>query len=364
MTKNLEFIGEIGVNHNGDVALAKDLICAIFESGAQVAKLQLFRPEALVINNSRLAKYQIQNGVTSSSQSEMLESLLIRPDDVLELDRFARDVGVELLVTPFDIQSMRFLVNDLNHTRVKFSSGDLTFHRMIFETAREGAQLLLSTGMSTLRETEKALEVARTGYLVAQGVLPENFTPTVENLRKYIDAIESRPFSSFPISLMHCTSTYPAPTDQLNISALRSMSTLGVTLGYSDHSLTDTGATLALAFGARIFEKHVTLSKYMAGPDHAASLEPEEFTSYISNLLQADRAIGTGVKRPQESELDVKEVARRGLYAAERIIAGERISARQIIALRPESGLSADQEFEVVGTIAKKTIEAGDIIEP
>jgi N-acetylneuraminate synthase len=359
----LEFIGEIGVNHNGDISIAKELINVIHESGAQVAKLQLFRPEALVKASSRLANYQIENGVTASSQSEMLESLLLSPDDVLELDSFSKKLGIELLVTPFDTESMRFLIKELKHSRIKFSSGDLTFHKLIFETAREGVELLVSTGMSTLKEIESALVVARAGFLVNNGNLPKNFIPSIENLETYNTQISATAFSQLPVSLLHCTSTYPAPLNQLNISALKAMSDFGVKLGYSDHSLSDVGATLALAYGARIFEKHVTLSKKMLGPDHLASLEPEEFARYVRDLESAKLALGTGEKAPQDSELDVKDVARRGLYAARPIPAGEIIGYDSLIALRPESKIGADQEFEVMGRKSNKNYEIGDSFE-
>jgi N-acetylneuraminate synthase len=358
MRNDLEFIGEIGVNHNGDISLAKDLLSAISESGARTAKLQLFRPEALVTRQTRLANYQIQNGVSSSTQSEMLEALTLKPVEVLELNDFSQKLGLELLVTPFDIQSMEFVVEELGHKRIKFSSGDLTFHRLIFESAKKGVHLLISTGMSTMDEIQESLEIARAGFDVYSGKLPADYVPYRTSNREGGTDVDS-----LPITLLHCTSTYPAPVSELNVTAINAMSKFGLGLGYSDHSLTSTGAILALAYGARIFEKHVTLSKALPGPDHAASLTPVEFKEYVSDLSDAFLALGSGIKVPQESELDVKAVARRGLYATRTIRAGEVISGEMVSALRPESIVNADKEFDLIGTTSKVDLNAGDPFE-
>jgi len=356
----IEFIGEIGVNHNGDLKLARELVHAIADSGASTVKLQLFRPEALVTKETRLAAYQIKNGVNSVSQSEMLAALTLKPTEVLELDRLAGDLGVELLVTPFDLQSMLFVVEEMGHTRVKFSSGDLTFHRLIFETAKKGVHLILSTGMSTMAEVEGALQVARAGIAVHKGIVATDFLPSTQNLTHNNLALSSLELSELPITLLHCTSTYPAPISELNISALEPLSRFGLGVGYSDHSSGSMGAILALAFGAKVFEKHVTISKDLSGPDHAASLTPDEFRVYIQEITQAKLALGSGEKTPQVSEMDVKEVARRGLYSTRTLRRGDKITSEMIAALRPESSILADREFDLVGQVLNQDLEAGD----
>ena len=360
MPSKIEFIGEIGVNHNGDLGLARELVYAIAESGASTVKLQLFRPEALVTKKTRLAAYQVKNGVNAVSQAEMLEALILKPTDVLELNRLAVDVGVDLLVTPFDFQSMLFVVEQMGHTRVKFSSGDLTFQRLIFETAKKGVHLILSTGMSTIREVEAALEIARAGFAVNKSILEADFLPSSENLIQKSHVLSALTFSELPITLLHCTSTYPAPISELNISALESLTRFGLPVGYSDHSSGTTGAILALAFGAKVFEKHVTISKDLDGPDHAASLTPVEFQTYIREITQAKIALGSGEKIPQVSEMDVKEVARRGLYSTQALKRGDKITSEMIVALRPESAILADREFDLVGQVLSEDLEAGD----
>lgn len=358
----IEFIGEIGVNHNGDVSLAKELLYEIANSGGDTAKLQLFKSEFLVSPNTRLAKYQMKNGVSAGDQASMLDALALTEEEVFELNELAVQLGINLLITPFDLYSLKFILEDLEHKRVKFSSGDLTYHRLIFEAARQGASLIISTGMSSHDEVEFSVKVARAGFAVHANRLAADFIPTRRALADSFEIINETKASDLPITLLHCTSTYPAPIDDLNVAALTSLKSHNIPVGYSDHSEGSIGAILALALGARTFEKHVTLSKFSNGPDHAASSTPEEFRNYINILTEANKALGDGVKRHQESEIDVKLIARRGVYASTDIRKGEQLGPENVIALRPVSQVGADLEFELYGRRASIKYKKGEPI--
>lgn len=360
---SFDLIGEIGVNHNGDVSLAKELVSFLADAGVGFAKIQVFDPQLLVTSMARLANYQSQNGVSTDNQFEMLSALSLTRDEVFELDEYATANGIALLATPFDTSSLRFLLEDIGHQWIKISSGDITFVRLLWEAARSSAQLLVSTGMSTLDEVEEAAKVIRFGRAQRRGVIPNDLIPTAVNLQRYRDQIVSLTREDVQLTLFHCTSSYPAPAEELNISALKELERFDALLGYSDHSLTEVGAVMAYGFGARVFEKHVTLDKELPGPDHNASLEPEEFLHYKRALEEAESVFGDGKKAPQASELDVREVARRGIYAAEEIHVGAVLTSQNTVELRPATSLSSSQYFNLLGRTVNQELQPGDEIE-
>ena len=360
---SFDLIGEIGVNHNGNISQAKELVSFLAEAGVGFAKIQLFDPAFLVTSKARLANYQSQNGVSTDTQFEMLSALSLSRDEVFELDEYAAAIGIKLLATPFDTSSLGFLLNDLGHDSIKISSGDLTFVRLLWEAARSPAQLLVSTGMSTLEEVEEAVKVIRFGRAQRMNVIPADLIPTAVNLQVYQDQTESLAPEDVQLTLFHCTSSYPAPAEELNISALKELEKFDALLGYSDHSLTEVGAVMAYGFGARVFEKHITLDKQLPGPDHSASLEPNDFLHYKRALEEAEAAFGDGKKAPQASEIDMREIARRGIYAAEKIHVGEALSSQNTLELRPATGVSSSEYFESLGRTVSKQLQLGDAIE-
>jgi sialic acid synthase SpsE len=359
MVDKLRFIAEIGVNHNGDLEMAKDLIQASAESGATHAKLQFFQPGFLASDEALLAEYQIRNGVRSKSQSEMLEKLALKPDEVLELDTYADSLGLPLIVTPFDLNALDFVVANLRNKVVKIGSGDLTFVQLIFEASKSGAELIISTGMSTIDEVDRAVSVAMAGRAVHLGLLPPYFVPKTSEL----DFVDLDAKSSSWLAIMHCTSTYPAPIEQLNISALANLSKYNARLGYSDHSISNHGAIMALSFGALDFEKHITLSKTNEGPDHLSSLEPDEFSEYARDIRHAFLALGNGSKEVQASEFDVRNVARRSLFAAKDIRKGDAFTVSNLIALRPANFVPASEFYNRLGEVSSRTYRAGEAID-
>ena len=352
-------IAEIGVNHNGDLTTARKLLRTASETGATHAKIQVFEPRLLVASTAPLAQYQVKNGVNSASQMKMLSNLTLSKYDILKLEEDSSNLGIEMLATPFDLSSLNFLVTELQHTTVKIGSGDLTFHQLIFEAAKLGLNLILSTGMANLQEVREAVAVAAAGREVHQGTLPRNFVPSPSNLEKLQPSNALRDW----LTLLHCTSSYPAPLDHLNISSLSQLATLGTRIGYSDHSASSHGSILAVAFGAEVFEKHLTLDQDADGPDHKASLEPQEFADYVNDIRIAEMALGAGVKEPQPSEENVKLVARRSLFASRQISVGEIIDEQNVVALRPGSGVSADTFYFLKNSRAQTSFETGDLIE-
>jgi len=358
MSSTVDIIAEIGVNHNGDLKLAKELLLAAFEAGATHVKIQMFDPKFLVSGDAPLADYQVENGIVTQSQMEMLESLTLSREDVFELDRMSQRLGVPLLATPFDLESLLFITSELQHQTVKIGSGDLTFHQLIFETARSGVGVIISTGMSYLDEVARAVLIARAGREVFLGNLPIDFSPTQVHMKNLVP--EASEETSGWLTVLHCTSTYPAPIDQLNISAIQELKTFGARLGYSDHSQSSYGAIMAVALGASVFEKHLTLSRTGIGPDHAASLEPKEFASYVSDIRSARMALGDGVKRPQLSEQNVRSVARRSIFASRDIEVGDVYSDSNLLALRPGNGVSTEGYYELLGATATKRASIGN----
>lgn len=365
IASSIEVIAEIGVNHNGELSLARELVHAAAEAGANTVKFQLFDPALLASAGAGLVDYQVRNGIQAVNQRQMLDALVLSPDQIIELKALSKSLGLGFLVTPFDLQSLEFLVAELGEKRIKIGSGDVTYLNLLFKATSLGAEVLLSTGMSTLAEVELACSVVVAGAAVSEGVLPSHFLPTRQNLLGHASELSEFKVQSGAdfLNLMHCTSTYPAPEDELNISALTAMKPLGFGLGYSDHSKRSIGSVMALALGARVFEKHLTLLNDMEGPDHSASLSPEEFNEYRNVLHSAILSLGEGSKSPVPSELDTRELARRGVFAASDIEPGDLFSSSNLVALRPSTSVGADQYFELLAMQSPKRFQEGDQID-
>lgn len=360
---SIEVIAEIGVNHNGDVSIAKNLIEASRSAGADTVKFQMFDASKLTSSTAKLAAYQVKNGVQAKSQADMLEVLTLSRDNFFDLKDFAENLGLNFLVTPFDRDALDFLVTEMGSERVKISSGDLTNPPLLFQASSRGVALLVSTGMAELPEITKAVSFVRAGYAVHQGILNESFSPTSKNLQLASETLMTIEGDLLPLTLMHCVSSYPAPTIDLNISSITALRELGARVGYSDHAESQIGAVMSLALGATVFEKHITLNKQMTGPDHAASLTPGEFKDYVSSLREASVALGDGRKRAMPSELDARTVARRGVFASKAITAGEAFSANNLELLRPQGSISSQDFFDLINSVALRNYSKGESIE-
>ena len=351
-------IAEAGVNHNGDEKLAFELVDAAHQAGADIVKFQTFKAKNLVTEEAKQADYQVTNTQKQESQLAMLSRLELSYDAHHELVKYCEKLGVEFLSTAFDSDSLDFLVNDLGLTRLKLPSGELTNAPLVLEHARTGCDLIVSTGMATLSEIETALGVIAFGY-----TSDESATPSVQAFQEAYASNEGQQALKSKVTILHCTTEYPAPMEEINLKA---MDTLGrafdLPAGYSDHSQGITIPIAAVARGAVLIEKHFTLDNNMEGPDHKASLEPQDLTAMVSAIRQVEKALGSRVKTPTVSEVKNKAVARKSLVAARDINEGEAFSPENMTIKRPGDGMSPYRYWDMLERTASKAYRAGELI--
>lgn len=327
-------IAEAGVNHNGSVEMAHTFVEVAAQTGADAVKFQTFTPELLVTEKAALAEYQAQRVTRAKSQRAMISSLVLPPEAHAELREHAREVGIDFLSTAFDIPSLDLLLA-LDVPFVKVPSGELTNLPYLRDVAGRDADVVVSTGMADLQEVGEALDV-----LTAQGLPLDRVT------------------------VLHCTTAYPTPMDAVNLTAMRTMQeTFGVAVGYSDHTRGIEVATAAVALGATVIEKHLTLSQLLPGPDHAASLEPAEFETMVRAIRNLEIALGDGRKVQEQVEASNALVARRSIVAARPIELGEIFSADNLTVKRPAAGVSPMRWDEAMGRPAQRRYEADEMID-
>lgn len=319
-------IAEAGVNHNGDINLAKKMVDRAIEAGVDAIKFQTFKGEKLVTRYASMARYQKENIGKEDSQFNMLKKLELSFDEFLELKKYCNDKGIIFMSTPFDMESAEFL-NSIGVEAFKISSGDLTNIPMLEYIANFNKPIILSSGMAMLGEIEEALVCIR---------------------NRGVDKI----------AVLHCTSNYPAPIESVNLKAMNTIkNTFNVLGGYSDHTEGITIPIAAAALGANIIEKHFTLDKNMEGPDHKASLNPEELKDMVEDIRKVETSLGNGIKMFSESELDTMKVARKSIVAARDINSGDIIKLGDLDYKRPGNGLSPKHYKEILGKIAKRDIK-------
>ncbi len=324
-------IGEIGVNHNGSLELAKKMIDVAVESGADAVKFQTFSAEKLATRTAEKAAYQKKNDGEAGSQIEMLKRLELSKSDLQACQKYCKKVGMVFLSTPFDEEAAD-LLEEVGIEGYKVSSGDLTNLPLLAHLAAKGKPMIISTGMANMAETEEAVTTIR-----------DNGNP--------------------PLAILHCVSNYPAAPEEANLRAMDTLAAaFNVPVGWSDHTLGDAIALASIARGAKILEKHYTLDANMPGPDHKASLEPKAFAELIRKLRDVEASLGDGVKRPQPSEIDTAKVARRSIVSACDIPAGTVIEDKHLICKRPGTGLAPRLIPLVVGRKAKVDIPADQVI--
>lgn len=327
-------IAEVGVNHNGDIDLAKQLIAAAKSAGADIVKFQTFKTDNLLTKTAEKALYQKGTTDAAESQYAMIRKLeLSRANHEVLIEECDR-LGIGFFSTAFDTDSFDMLV-EMGLDKVKIPSGELTNLPLLRYMTRLGMPVILSTGMATLGEIEAALDV------IGQAGTPRN-----------------------QVTVLHCTTEYPAPMPDVNLRSMVSMkTTFGVEVGYSDHTPGIEIPIAAVALGARVIEKHFTLDRAMPGPDHQASLEPHEFKAMVEAIRNVEVSLGDGVKRPSASELKNKPIARKSIVAARAIRAGETFSADNIATKRPGTGISPMRWDEVIGRIAHRSFAEDELIE-
>jgi N-acetylneuraminate synthase len=352
-------IAEAGVNHNGSLDIARELIDVAARAGADAVKFQTFRAEAVISRSARKAPYQIANTGNDESQLDMVRRLELSADDHRALVAHAREKGIEFLSTPADLDSVRVLTELLHLRRLKIGSGEVTNLPLLIKAARTGARLIVSTGMSNLSEVELALEALAFGLLASAEVRATRQAMTAAYLS---DA--GRQLLRERVTLLHCTTEYPAPVQDANLRAMETMHwAFGLPVGYSDHTLGIHIAVAAAALGAVILEKHFTLDRNMPGPDHVASLEPNELKNMVTAIRDTDRALGSGLKLPAATELKNKPIARKSLTAARDIRVGERFTEQNLTTKRPGTGICAAQYFEYLDRVASRDYSADDLID-
>jgi len=325
-------IAEAGVNHNGDINLAKKLVLEAKNCGADIVKFQTAKLESLVSKYAKMAEYQVENIGKEESQLEMLRRLILPFDQFVELSNYCKEVGIEFLSTPFDIESIKFL-DELGCSIWKVPSGEITNYPYLVRIARTRKPIIMSTGMSTMDEIAEALTVLRDN-------------------------------GASKITLLHCTTEYPAPLDEVNLKAMETLrDQFELEVGYSDHTEGIEIPLAAVGMGATVIEKHFTLDRNMEGPDHKASLEPAELKAMVEGIRRVEKALGDGEKKPSPSEIKNKEVARKSIVAKKAIKAGEIFSEENITTKRPGTGISPMHWPEIIGTMAVRNFEEDEVIE-
>lgn len=332
---NTLIIAEAGVNHNGDMVLARELIDVAADAGADLVKFQTFNADRLVTPTAKKADYQTKamKGIVET-QHQMLKRLELTRSDHEALIQHCADKEIGFLSTGFDIQSINFLV-DLGVTLFKVPSGEITNLPYLRHIGSYGQSVILSTGMATLAEVENALHI----------------------LEKAGTALGN-------ITVLHCSTQYPTPMQDVNLRAMLTMrDAFGVRVGYSDHTQGIEIPIAAAALGASVIEKHFTLDRQLPGPDHQASLEPAELKAMVSGIRHVELALGDGKKKPMGAEQENKYVIRKSLVAAKAIQAGDQFSENNLVAKRPGVGLSPMCWDEVIGKVAKRNFSENELIE-
>lgn len=334
MTERTLIIAEAGVNHNGDLAMAKRLVDVAAQAGADLVKFQTFSADRLATRTASQAAYQIENTGLEQTQREMLRRLELSPAAHRELIAHCATRGIGFFSTAFDLESLS-LLESLGQTLFKIPSGEITNYPYLRHIGRLRGGVILSTGMASLGEIEAA-----------------------------IDVLECEGTQRDQITVLHCTTAYPTAMADVNLRAMQTMrAAFGVKTGYSDHTPGIEVAVAAVALGATVIEKHFTLDRYLPGPDHKASLEPDELALLVRSIRNIEAALGDGRKRPAASELGNRSVARKAIVASRAIEAGELFTEENITAKRGGEGLSPMRWNEVVGRRAARRFSIDELIE-
>jgi N,N'-diacetyllegionaminate synthase len=332
--KKVFIIAEAGVNHNGSIDLAKKLIDVASNAGADAVKFQTFKADSLVSKDAKKAKYQAKNmDDGDNSQYNMLKKLELDIDTHKELISYSNTKNIMFLSTPFDLESIK-LLHDLNLQIFKIPSGEITNLPYLREIGKLKKQVILSTGMSTMQEIKDALEI-----LLQAGTKKENIT------------------------ILHANTMYPTPLEDVNLNAMLNIGkTFDIAYGYSDHTLGIEIPTASVAMGASVIEKHFTLDKTMQGPDHKASLEPQELKAMVKAIRNIELALGDGIKKPSKSEIPNIEIVRKSIVAKITIKKGDIFTKDNLSIKRPAGGINPMKWDEIIGSIAKKDYKEDELI--
>jgi N,N'-diacetyllegionaminate synthase len=330
---NTFIIAEAGVNHNGSIKRALDLVRIAADSGADSVKFQTFIAEEEISKNAPKAQYQKKTTDSTESQLEMVKKLELNENDHLKIIELSDENNIEFMSSAFDLISIELLESfDLN--RIKIPSGEITNVPYLRQIGGTGKPIIMSTGMSTLDEVRDALNI-----LLEAGAKKDKIT------------------------ILHCNTEYPTPMEDVNLRAMLTIrDELGVNVGYSDHTLGIEIPIAAVAMGATVIEKHFTLDRTLPGPDHAASLEPDELKLMVQAIRNIEKAMGDGIKKPSPSEIKNMPIARKSIVAKNSIKKGEKFSKKNLTVKRPGSGVSPMEWDNVIGKVANHDYEMDDLI--
>jgi N-acetylneuraminate synthase len=348
-------IAEAGVNHNGSPERALQMVDVAARAGADAVKFQTFRTQQLAVASAPKAAYQLENTGGAQSQYDMLSTLELDLATHRELLQRCRLRGVQFLSTPFDLESVDLLAKALDLPLLKLPSGEITNGPLLLKAAQSGKPVILSTGMSTLAEVEEALGVLAFGY--TQAAEP----PSLPAFREAYRSRAGKLALQEKVTLLQCTTEYPAPFADVNLRAMDTMrEAFGLPVGLSDHTAGYAVSIAAAARGACVIEKHFTLSRELPGPDHKASLEPDELAALVTSIRQVESALGSARKAPAPSEGGNRQVARKSLVAARSLSAGERLTPDDLAAKRPGDGVSPMHYWEWLGQEAPRSYAADE----
>jgi|SRR5665213_3439431 len=360
MDRRTTIIAEAGVNHNGDRARALALVEAAARAGADVVKFQSFRADKLATAGAAKASYQKVTTGGEQSQLEMLRALELSEDDERRIAKASATAGIAYMSTPFDAESANHLVRNIGVTTLKVGSGDLTNAPLLLDLARFRLPIILSTGMATLAEVEQALGVIAFGYLREATARPA----ATDFARMLLDRASWTELNG-KVTLLHCTTEYPATPDSINLRAMATLrSAFGLPVGFSDHSRGIHVAAAAVALGAVVIEKHLTLDRSLPGPDHRASIEPDEMAAMVVSIRDVELALGDGRKVPAADEIANRRVARRSLVATRAVRSGEPFSEANLGVKRPGDGISPVEYWTYLGKKADRDYAANEALEP
>lgn len=353
-------IAEAGVNHNGSLDTALQLVDVAAEAGADAVKFQTFKAEALATATAAMAAYQATNlqADAADTQLNMLKQLELSVEAHHRLVQHCRQRQIQFMSTAFDAQSLGFLAT-LDMPALKIPSGDITAGPLLLQAAQLRKRMIVSTGMSTLADVEAALG------LIAYGLTHDTPPRSRGDFEAAYASTAGQVALRAHVTLLHCVSQYPAPAHSINLRCMDTLaSAFGLPVGYSDHTLGLEIALAAVARGACVLEKHFTLDRRMPGPDHVASLEPGELRQLVEGVRRIEQALGSTRKGPVEDEIGNRAVVRRSLVAARPISRGTLLSAADLGVKRPAHGLSPMQFWDTLGRPAKRDYQADELIEP
>jgi N-acetylneuraminate synthase len=341
-------IAEAGVNHNGSIDRAKEMIRVAADAGADAIKFQTFKAEELVCKTAPKAQYQLINTNYAETQYDMLKKLEIDNRAHADLIECCNTNNIEFLSTPFDSVSLNLLVNEYKLSKIKIPSGEITNGPFLLEIALTGKPVILSTGMSSLSEIEIALGILAFGYLNIK------VKPSLDQFFGAYISTEGQKILQKKVTLLHCTTEYPAPIEDVNLRCIKTLHRIfDLKTGYSDHTEGIAIPLAAVACGATVIEKHFTLDRTLPGPDHKASLDPKSLKSMICGIRQIEVAMGDCIKMPRKSELENRLIARKSLVANDFIAKDSVFTVDNIVAKRPGDGLSPMHYWDKLGQKAE-----------